>query len=76
VEPAGGLKVGKKAGVSAGLLTVGPDSKTRPNPVLFTLSYYGYHDPESKSIRLTATHYGFPATGNLKTLGGRRVAPE
>lgn len=74
VKPPGGLKVGNEAGASVSILSVGPESTTRPDPVLFTLSYFGYHNPESKSIRLTALQSGVALSGGLKTLGGRHVA--
>jgi hypothetical protein len=73
VEPVGGLSIGGGVGEIA---TVGPSgtaAKPRQNPVLFSLSYYGYHDPESKNIRLTAFRLGSPPQGSLETLGGRHV---
>lgn len=73
IEPVGGLRIGNKTGVSVEYLGVSPESKPRANPVLFTLSYYGYHNPESKNIRLTATRYGFPPQGVFEALGGRHV---
>jgi hypothetical protein len=73
IKPVGGLKIGDKAGVSVEYGAVGPESKPRVDPVLFTLNYYGYHNPESKNIRLTATRYGFAPKGSLETLGGRHV---
>jgi hypothetical protein len=74
IKPVGGLKIGNGGGVTTEILgPAGADSKTRQNPTLFTLSYYGYHNPESKNIRLTATRYGFPPQGSLQTLGGRHA---
>lgn len=73
IKPVGGLKTGSKVGVSVEYGGVGPESKPRVDPVLFTLSYYGFHNPESKSIRLIATRYGDPPQGSLETLGGRHV---
>ncbi len=73
IKPVGGLKIGNKAGVSVEYGGVGPEAKPRVDPVLFTLSYYGYHNPESKNIRLTTTRYGYPPQGSLETLGGRHV---
>ena len=78
VSPAGGLHVYPEAGGAASVITVGsaPDTQ-RSTPVLFTLNYYGFHNPESKSIRLVATE-GFPeptdgdSRGTL-SLGGRSV---
>ncbi len=46
-------------------------------PVLFSLEYYGYHDPESESIWLTASPANSPGPGAAKpnkTFGHRRVA--
>lgn len=74
MKPVGGLKVGNKAGVNAGIISVGSGSKTRTDPVLFTLTYYGYHDPESKNLHLVASVYGFGRLARLQTVGGRHVA--
>jgi hypothetical protein len=80
VLPAGGLHVYPEAGVSASVMSVGADKQqdTQQNlPVLFALSYYGFHNPESKSIRLIASKQASPPTGgnNQGTLrlNGRRV---
>ena len=74
VEPVGGLIVGNTGGETTEILGPGgADTNTRLNPIFFTLSYYGYHNPESKNIRLTATRYGYPPRGNLEALGGRHV---
>jgi hypothetical protein len=61
------------------LFSVGAKKKQQSStPVLFSLSYFGYHNPESKSIRLTATKQVFPPAVNGRQgsvrLGGRTVA--
>ena len=73
IKPVGGLKVGSQTGVSVEFGGASPESKPLADPVLFTLSYYGYHNPESKNIRLIATRYGSRPQGSLQSLGGRRV---
>ncbi len=72
-KPVGGLKVGNQTGVNVEFGEASPESKPLADPVLFTLSYYGYHNPESKNIRLIATRYGSPPQGSLQSLAGRRV---
>ena len=71
MRPAGGLRLGKKAGVT--VTQFGPGVPSRADPVLFTLTYYGYHDPETKSIRLTALRFASTPTARRISLGGRRT---
>jgi hypothetical protein len=76
ISPPGGLRVYPNTGVTESIIAAG--SKKYPNvPVLFTLDYYGFHDPESKNIDVTATPAkspGFaPAIPNA-TLHHRRVS--
>jgi len=78
VTPAGGLRVYPKTGDTASVISVGSGSEKQQNsPVLFTLSYYGFHNPESKSIRLIAsTEVSPPTDGDRPStlkLDGRRV---
>ena len=54
VSPPGGLRVYPNTGVSASLIIEG-SNKHPIVPILFTLDYYGYHDPESKNIMVTAS---------------------
>lgn len=75
VKPVGGLKVGNKVGVSVETVRAG-HTNPQPDPVPFTLRYYGYHNPESKNIWLIATRYGYGPRGRLQKLGGRHVALE
>jgi hypothetical protein len=76
VAPAGGLHVYPEAGANASVFTVG-SGKQQNTPVLFTLSYYGFRNPESKNIRLIASKEVSPSTdGNDKgtlRLDGRSV---
>ena len=76
ISPPGGLRVYPNTGVSASLIIEG--SKKQPTvPILFTLSYYGYHDPESKNIMVTASPTkstgGLPGPPNT-TLNHRKVS--
>jgi hypothetical protein len=75
VTPAGGLHVYPDTQVSASRIEVGSQTSTTL-PVLFTFAYFGFHDPESKSIRLTATPVGSSVAplGSTVTLGRRHVA--
>jgi hypothetical protein len=75
VTPAGGLQVYPDARVSSSRIEVGSDTSTTV-PVLFTLEYFGFHDPESKRIWLTATPAGSSSDprSSTVTLGHRRVA--
>jgi hypothetical protein len=59
----------------ASLFSVGSAAhKQRRTPVLFTLAYYGFHDPESESIRLMAIGGSWPQTGqHTVRLNGRTV---
>jgi hypothetical protein len=54
ISPPGGLRVYPYTGVAASLFTTGANEHPRPIPVLFTLDYYGFHNPESKNITLLA----------------------
>jgi len=75
ISPSGGLRVYPNTGVSDAVLTAG-SSKQRSVPILFTLNYYGYHDPESKDITLTASPAKSPGAGTPRPntkLGRRRV---
>ncbi|HVC71015.1 MAG TPA: hypothetical protein VNC61_12235 [Acidimicrobiales bacterium] len=74
MKPPGRLELGNAEGEKVSILSVGSKPATRQGPVLFALTYYGYHDPESKNIRLTALRDGFTPPGTLETIGGRRVA--
>jgi hypothetical protein len=76
VDPPGGLKFGAAVDVSVGIASTGatPVGQAKTIPVVFTLDYYGYHNPESKSIRLTGLRNGFPASGTTTALGGRHVS--
>ncbi len=76
VTPPGGLDVYPQTG-RAGIVSVGSYKGPHSTPVLFTLTYYGFHNPESKSIHLFATKAISPPTngnnqGTLR-LNGRRV---
>jgi hypothetical protein len=75
VTPAGGLHVYPDAQASVSRFEVGSDTSTTP-PVLFTLEYFGFHNPGSKNIRLTATPTGSSSAppGPTVTLGRRQVA--
>jgi hypothetical protein len=80
VVPSGGLHVYPKTGVTASVVSVGSDKQQDTQqtvPVLFTLSYYGFHNPESMSIRLIASKQVSPSmNGNRQgtlRLNGRRV---
>lgn len=74
--PPGGLLVYPRTG-GASVISVGATSRQGAAPVLFSLSYYGNHHPESKSIRLAATKEIFPANGHslqgFVKLGARTV---
>ena len=75
MSPPGGLQVYPNTGTESVLIV--RSNKHPTVPVLFTLTYYGYHDPESKTIRVMATPAKSagprPATPNTK-LGHRKVA--
>jgi hypothetical protein len=71
VDPVGGLRLGNNVGVSVNF--PGPGGSPRPDPSLFTLSYYGYHDPETKTIFLNALRYGPTPSAKTSVLGGRHV---
>ncbi len=78
VTPAGGLQVYPRTGVAASVFSVGSaPERQRSTPVLFTLDYYGFHNPESKNIRLIASKgLPLPMDGNRQgvlRLGGRNV---
>jgi len=76
ISPSGGLRTYPNTGVSASLIIVG-SNKHPTIPILFTLDYYGYHDPESKSIMVTAspTKSGGVLPGPpTTTLNHRRVS--
>jgi hypothetical protein len=73
VSPAGGLHVYPRTGAAASVVTVG-SGKSHQTPVLFTLDYYGFHNPESKSIRLIAVkEYSPQASYGSVRLDGRLV---
>ena len=75
VSPPGGLRV--YPDTDAESVFIEGSDKHPTVPVLFTLSYYGYHNPESKTITVMATPAKSagpgPATPNTK-VGHRRVA--
>ena len=75
VSPTGGLRV--YPNTDAESVFIEGSDKHPTVPVLFTLSYYGYHNPESKTITVMATPAKSagpgPATPNTK-VGHRRVA--
>jgi hypothetical protein len=74
VTPAGGLHVFPNSGANAMTVSVGRDGQ-QSTPVLFALSYYGFHNPESKSIRLLAFNESSPLRiPNTVRLNGRTVA--
>jgi hypothetical protein len=75
VDPPGGLKFGSAVDVSVGLVSTNVPTAAQATavPVVFTLDYYGYHNPESKSIRLMGVKYGFRPSGATTALGGRHV---
>jgi hypothetical protein len=53
VSPPGGLRLYPNAGSE--LVLIEGSNKHPTVPVLLTLSYYGYHNPESKNITVTAS---------------------
>jgi len=69
VHPPGGLTLGNQA-ATGGISS--PGSPQHSNPTLFTLTYYGYHDPV-EMIWLTASRYSFGISGPFTELGGRKV---
>jgi hypothetical protein len=60
VEPTGGLNVGGRQDSSS-------------HRTLFTESYFGYRNPEDKSLRLSAFRFTGPRLGGTRRLAGRRV---
>ncbi len=76
ISPSGGLRVYPYTGVSSSLITTGANEHPTAIPVLFTLDYYGFHNPESKNIMVMAS----PAKSGVlpgrpnTTLDHRRVS--
>jgi len=90
VKPPGGLQVSPDSGVGVAQFEIpakegsnsatsqaAARSGTKSTQALFTLSYFGFHNPESKSIRLVATTEPSPSFqphgGTVQKLNGRRV---
>jgi len=71
VDPPGGLRLGSHPGhrYSASSSNAAGSDPT----VLYTLDYYGYHDPESKSIHLEALRGGHVPSGKASEVGDRSV---
>jgi hypothetical protein len=62
-----------EAGAGAGIVTLGSGT-SHQTPVLFTLAYYGFHNPESKSVRLIAVKGSLPQRSHdTARLDGRLV---
>lgn len=55
ISPVGGLRIYPNTGEGETVIIAGSKKRSPMIPVLFTLNYYGYHDPESKSISVMAS---------------------
>jgi hypothetical protein len=76
ISPPGGLRIYPNTGVVESIISTGSDNDASV-PVLFTLNYYGYHNPESDSITVTASPANSAAPGPARpnrTLGHRKVS--
>lgn len=75
VDPPGGLNVGSPSRLSVSTVSEGSNGgQAQLIPVVFTLNYYGYHNPESKSILLAGLGGGQAPSGPTTVLGGRHVS--
>lgn len=76
ISPAGGLRVYPNTDVTESVISTAP-GRQPTIPVLFTLDYYGYHDPESQSILVMASPAKPPSLPPAKpntTIDRRRVS--